>query len=71
LGILRFRLSWGRWGWGWIAGGILRCEPWYRESDQKKKRIHVASKTLALMHEPESLHCLPPFGEENNFCCPG
>jgi hypothetical protein len=19
------------------------------------------------MHEPESLHCLPPFGEENSF----
>jgi hypothetical protein len=31
----------------------------------------VASKTLAMMHEPESLHCLPPFGEENNFYCPG
>jgi hypothetical protein len=27
----------------------------------------VASKTLALMHEPESLHCLPPFGKENTL----
>ena len=46
-------------------GGILRHEPGYREKDQKKKRIHLASKTLAMMHEPESLHCLPPLGDEN------
>jgi hypothetical protein len=67
LWVLRFGLSWCCWGWRWVAGGILRYEPWYRESDQKKNRIHMASKTLALMHEPESLHCLPPFGEENSF----
>jgi hypothetical protein len=27
----------------------------------------VASKTLAMMHEPESLHCLPPLGDENTI----
>jgi hypothetical protein len=30
----------------------------------------LASKTLAMMHEPESLHCLPPLGEEKNGWCP-
>jgi hypothetical protein len=66
LGILRLRLRL-RWGRRAAAGGILRWEPWYRKNDQKKKRIHVASKTLAMMHEPESLHYLPPFGDENAF----
>jgi hypothetical protein len=42
--------------------GILRQEPRNREKDQKKKRIHVASKTLAMMHEPESLHYLHAVG---------
>jgi len=45
------------WGLGIAGGGILRNEPWYRENDQENKRIHLASKTLAMMHEPESLHC--------------
>ena len=64
LRILRLRLSLC-WSLGTAIGGILRHEPGYRENDQKKKRIHLASKTLAMMHEPESLHCLPPFGDEN------
>ena len=45
------------WSLRTAIGGILRQEPGYRENDQKKKRIHLASKTLAMMHEPESLHC--------------
>jgi hypothetical protein len=63
LRILRLRLSlW--WVRGTLPVEFCAYEPWYRKSDQKKKRIHVASKTLAMMHEPESLHCLPPFGEK-------
>jgi hypothetical protein len=64
LWILGLSLS-RRWSLRTAIGGILRQEPGYRENDQKKKRIHLASKTLAMMHEPESLHCCTPLGDEN------